>query len=368
MIKNAVGLILADDMEIHLGDLSRPRALGAMPFGGRYRLIDFMLSNFVNSGIYSIGVSTFMKYRSLMDHLGTGSAWDLDRMNQGLHLLPPNIGIESYNGTSDDIAGIYDFFRDYRQKYIIISSCKCIFNTTFAALIESHIENKADITVMYNRDGSKHGNPAIILDMDRKRRVTGVYRNPEKPVSNRNSLGTVIMDREQFLDILSTKISQGIKDVKLLTFLNMYNELKVVGHEYKGEVLRINSIQSYFNETMRVLNNAHKSNIFYGENPIYTKVKDEAPAYYSDNCVVDNSMISDGCTVRGTVKDSMLFRNVTISSQSKVQKCILFQDVFVSEGCHLENVIVDKKSVIRPGTKLIGNPNYPIVIGKDVIV
>lgn len=368
MLKDAIGLILADDLEIHLGDLSRHRALGAMPFGGRYRLIDFALSNFVNTGIYNVGVSTFTKYRSLMDHIGTGSPWDLDRVKQGLHILPPNIGVEAYSGNADDIAGIYDFYRDFKQKYIIICTCKCIYNVTFDALIEAHISSGADITAMYSRSGSKYGAPYIVMETDRRRRVKGVYRNPDQPVTDKVSMGAMVMERQAFIDILSRMISQGIRDTSLTYLLSLYNELKIYGFEYKGEVLWINSLKSYFSETMRALNEPCRSAIFYSENPIFTKVKDEAPTYYNDSCMVDNSMISDGCTIQGSVQDSMLFRGVTVAGQSKIKNCILFQDTFISEGCELEHVIVDKKSVIRPGTKLIGNPNYPIVIGKDVIV
>ena len=176
------------------------------------------------------------------------------------------------------------------------------------------------------------------------------------------------MHRELFVDLLSNMMSRGIQDASFLTFLRMFKTYDIRGYKFEGEALRINSIQSYFNETMRVLSDPVRSQIFYGEYPIYTKVKDEAPTYYNDSCVVDNSMISDGCVIQGTVQDSMLFRGVTVSGQSTVNNSILFQDTFVSEGCQLENVIVDKNSVIRPGTKLIGNPNYPIVIGKGVIV
>ncbi|MGI6545234.1 MAG: glucose-1-phosphate adenylyltransferase subunit GlgD [Fastidiosipilaceae bacterium] len=368
MLKNAIGLIIADDRRITIGDLSRHRALGAIPFGGRYRVIDFILSNYVNTGIYTIGVSTFMKYRSLMDHLGTGSAWDLDRKNQGLHILPPNIGVEAYNGSGDDIAGIWDFYRDFKQDYIIISSCHTIYNMTYEDLLQSHIDSKSDITVMYNNDGIDFGTPNTILDLDRRKRVKGVYQNPDKPISNRSSMDTIVMSRELFIDILGGMIAQGQRDFGIATLIYMFDDLKVSGFEYKGVALRINSLQSYFSETMRTLEDPVRKVLFYGSNPIFTKVKDEAPAYYNDSCIVDNSLISDGCTIMGLTKNSLLFRGVTLSGQSKLINCIVFQDSFISEGCELENVIIDKDAVIRPGTKLIGNANYPIVIGKGAIV
>jgi len=239
---------------------------------------------------------------------------------------------------------------------------------TYEDFIQTHIDSGADMTVLYNEDGDRCGNPTTFFDLDNNGKLIGVYSSPEKPPSDKTSMGTLIMHRELFVDLLSNMMSQGIQDASFLTFLRLFNSYDIRGYKFEGECLRINSIQSYFNETMRVLSDPTRSAIFYGENPIFTKVKDEAPTYYNDSCVVDNSIISDGCVIQGTVQDSMLFRGVTVSGQSKVNNCVLFQDTFISEGCQLENVIIDKNSVIRPGTKLIGNPNYPIVIGKGVIV
>ncbi len=368
MFKDVIGLIMADDVEVDLGEISRPRALGAMPFGGRYRIIDFVLSNFVNTHIYNVGVSTFVKYRSLMDHLGTGSPWDLDRMNEGLHILPPSIGIETSGGKGDDIGGIWDFYRDFPEKYIIIASCQCIYNTTYTDFIKTHIESGADITVMYNVEEREQHTPYVVLDLDKEQKVRGVFKNPTKRISDAISMNTIIMRRETYIDLLANMMSTGEKDATVLTFINFFKEMDVRGYCYTGEVLRINSLQSYFIETMRALSEPTRSCLFYAPNPIYTKVKDEAPTFYNDTCDVDNSMISDGCSIRGTVKDSMLFRGVTVGRQSTVLNSIIFQDTFISEGCHLENVIIDKDSIIRPGTRLIGNPNYPVVIGKGVIV
>ena len=290
MFKNTIGLIIADDRRITIGDLSRHRALGAIPFGGRYRVIDFLLSNYVNTGIYTIGVSTFMKYRSLMDHLGTGSPWDLDRKNQGLFILPPNIGVEAYSGSGDDIAGIWDFYRDFKQEYIIISSCQSIYNSTYTDLLAAHVDSKSDITVMYNNDGIKYGSPSIILDLDRRKRVKGIYIDPDKPVSTRSSLDTIVMSRELFIDILGDMISRGKRDFGIVALLNMYADLKISGFEYKVWPLRINSLQSYFNATMRAL-----------EDPVL-KCSSTAPIRFipklkmkhlppSDGCIVDDSWI-----------------------------------------------------------------------------
>ncbi|NJP40758.1 glucose-1-phosphate adenylyltransferase subunit GlgD [Oscillospiraceae bacterium HV4-5-C5C] len=368
MIRNTCGLILADDKRIHMGDLTRPRALSAVPFGGRYRIIDFALSNMVNSGILTIAVSTFNKYKSLMDHLGTGSAWDLDRKSQGLYILPPYISSESYTGRGDDLSGIISFFREIKQEYIIVSSASCILNTTYDELMAYHRDKNADISVMYNRDGYKAEAPVTILDMTRSGRVKGVYENPLNPVSNRNSLGVMLMRRELFVEILGEAMSRGTTEVNPEFYVKEFDRYAIYGYEYKGCALRINSTQAYFDATLRALSEPTRTDVFWQKQPVFTKVKDEAPAIYSEDCEVRDSMISDGCYIQGSVKHSMLFRNVSVGNKAKLTNCIIFQDTQIADGCELENVIIDKKCVIRPGIKLIGQAAYPVVIGKGAIV
>lgn len=368
MLRNTCGLILADDKRIQLGELSRPRALSAIPFGGRYRIIDFALSNMVNSGIRSVGVSTFEKYKSLMDHLGTGSAWDLDRKNNGLSLIPPYVSAEHYSDTSDDLTGILDFFRELNEKYIVVMGSNVILNTRFTAMAAAHEEKGADITVAYNRDGDKGGHPNYILDISRSERIKGVYHNPMNPVSNRSSLGILYMERQLFLDAISEVISKGQGQIGIDFFLKLFDRYKVFGYEMKETSLRINSTSSYFQETMRSIDEPVRSAIFWPENPVFTKVKDEAPAIYSEKSNVKGSIVSDGCLIEGEVLHSMLFRGVTVGERSKIKNCIIFQDSYIAEGCELENVIIDKDCIIRPGVKLIGQQAYPIVIGKGNVV
>lgn len=370
MFINAMGLILADNKKIHLGELSRPRALAAIPFGGRYRIIDFMLSNMVNSGITSIGVAAMNKYKSLMDHIGTGSSWDLDRKKQGLNLLPPYINSTNTdrNGEADDLAGLLNFFQAGKMKYVILANSNVIFNTTFNELVSHHEESAADMTVMFNRDGIRFGSPSVILDIDRRGLVRDVLTNPVKPSNTRCSMGVMILDRELLIDIVSEAIARGENDFSIERLLKNFEQFKIRGYEYKGVTLRVNSVPTYFNSTMRVLEDGVRKELFNENLPVYTKVKDEAPTLYEEGNNVSNSVISDGCHILGTVSNSMIFRGVTVSKHAIVKNSIIMQDVHVSEGVELENVIIDKNCVIRPGIKLLGQADYPVVIGKGAIV
>lgn len=370
MFINAMGLILADHKRITLGELNRPRALAATPIGGRYRIIDFLLSNMVNSGMTSIGVIALSKYKSLMDHLGTGSSWDLDRKKQGLSILPPYINSINVDKGSeiDDLTGLLDFFQSNNHKYVIVSDSNVIFNSTFNDLVSRHEESGADMTIMYNRDGVKYGSPSITLDLDRRGFLRDMMLNPAKPNTTRCSMGVVVLDRQLLIDLVGESIARGEHDFSLEYLLKKYDQYKIKGYEYKGLCLRINSVSTYFTSAMRLLEDSVRKEMFWSGLPVYTKVKDEAPTLYNENNQVSNSLISDGCSIMGTVEDSILFRGVTISQHAVIRNCIIMQDVHVSEAVELENVIIDKNCVIRPGIKLLGQPDYPVVIGKGAIV
>jgi glucose-1-phosphate adenylyltransferase len=367
---NAMGLILADHRRIQLGDLSRPRALAAVPFGGRYRIIDFMLSNMVNSGIVCIGVIALHKYKSLMDHLGTGSSWDLDRKKQGLFLLPPYINSTNAgkSGEIDDLTGLLDFFRANRHKYVIIANSNIIFNATLGDLVSQHEESGADMSVLYNRDGTRFGSPSLILNLDRRGQINDLMTDPPKPASTRCSIGVLVIDRELLIDLVNEDIARGERDFSIENLLTRYTRYRIRGIEYKGMLLRINSIQTYFASTMQLLDEKTRQALFWSGLPVYTKVKDEAPSLYGAGNQVSNSTISDGCLINGTLADSMLFRGVTVASHAVVRNCIIMQDSYISEGVELDHVIVDKNCMIRPGIKLVGLKDYPVVIGKGAVV
>ena len=255
MFYNAMGLILADNKKISLGELSGPRALSAMPFAGRYRIIDFMISNMVNSGIKNVGILTYNKYKSLMDHLGTGSAWSLDRKNDGLHILPPYVNSEATNNNGDEeLAGVLDFLRTSRATYVIVANSNVVLNTTFDDMIASHEKSGADLTVMYNRDGTKYGSPSYILDVDNDGFVKDMLFNPQKAASNKSSLGIICLRRDMLVDIISKQMSHGIMHFGVHSIVKMFDEIKVHAYEYNGTALRINSVQTYFNASMSLLN------------------------------------------------------------------------------------------------------------------
>ena len=369
MLSNAMGLILADNSRVHLGELSQPRALAAVPFAGRYRIIDFMLSNMVNSGIKRVGVVALTKYKSLMDHLGTGASWDLDRMQQGLSILPPYINSVAQGPESNDLTGLLDFMAGSRHKYVVIADSNVVMNTTLDDFLAKHEESGADLTIMYNRDSNKFGSPAVMIDLDRRGVMRDLMIDPNKPKTTRCSLGIAVIARDRLMDLISEAIARGQRDFSIEKLLAMYeDQLQVRGYEHKGLALRINSVATYFTSSMRLLEDDVMRELFWDNDPVYTKVKNEAPALYEEGNVVVNSLLSDGCHIYGEVVNSILFRDVVVAKHARVENCVLMQGVQISEGVEIKNAIIDKDTVLRTGVRLQGLPDYPAVIGKGVVV
>lgn len=367
MLSNSMGLILADHGRVHLGDLTRLRALAAVPIFGRYRIIDFTLSNMVNSGITNVGVAAMTKYKSLLDHIGTGASWDLDRMNQGLHILPPYINSSFFDRESGDLTGLYEFVIRGKQEYVVICDSNFLIKTDFSGIVSKHVEAKADMTILYNQDGDRYGSPTFSLNLER-----GVLKDflvdSLDSGTQKSAIGVLVISRDLLLHILSQSMSRGQAEFSIELLLKMYKQYKICGCEYKGNCLRINSISTYYKSSMALLDPQVRKSFFDLEAPIYTKVKNEAPAYYESGSYVSNAIVSDGCTIYGSVSDSILFRGVRVEKHTNLQNCIIFQDAIIGEGADLHHVILDKNTVVRPGVKLQGQPDYPVVIGKGAIV
>ena len=202
---------------------------------------------------------------------------------------------------------------------------------------------------------------------DEENTLTDLLFDAENPPNN-NSLGVCVMSRTLLVDILAQSIARGDTAFSVEFLLNQYKELKIKGFKCTNIVLRINSLATYFSSSMRLLDYDVRKCLFRSENKIYTKVKNEAPAKYFVGNSVSNSLISDGCDISGTVKDSIIFRGVNVGKHCKIQNCIIMQDTQIMDGAELSNVIIDKDTVIRAFVRLQGTAEHPVVIGKGVIV
>ncbi|WP_026693566.1 sugar phosphate nucleotidyltransferase [Peribacillus kribbensis] len=335
MNKNILGVIDATTYLDPLKELTEQRVLAALPFGGRYRLIDFVLSSMVNSGITSVGVFPKYHYRSLMDHLESGKNWDLNRKRDGLFFFPaPNLDIPfQHIGSFQCFSYHLDYFRRSSQDYAVVSNCYTILNIDFCEILDKHIENGCDITQVVHK-----GKP----------------------------LEVYLLKRELLIDLI---VQRDITGYQCLydALEDPHIPYQVCNYEYEDYCVMIDSIQSYYETNLELLNPFNWKKLFKESQPIFTKVKDEPPTKYTRNSLVKNSMVANGCIINGHVENSIISRAVKIGKGSVVKNCVIMQKSNIGENCVLESVILDKDVRIEDGVELRGTADHPIVIKKGTV-
>lgn len=378
MKNDMLGLIFAENPEMSMGELTNHRTPAAIPFGGRYRIIDFMLSNMVNSSVINVGITTPINHQSLSDHLETGKAWDLDRKNDGLFILPPrevhDVSDEKRGGV-DIIHSIKNYLVRSRQEYAVVADCNTICNISFDGALRSHIENENDITLICCDAGKLSGRElkkSILLDIADDGGINDieVYPSKQKDKMKHSYMHMFIIKKELLIDLVDDAVAHGKHYISKDIFLPNIKKLKFGAYEFSGCKLKIDDIKSFFNANLQLLNKSVRDELFGHKSgmPIYTKVKDTVPTRYTAGAQVLNSMIADGCMIEGTVKNCILFRGVHIAKGASVENCIIMQNSKVGENCMMSNVIFDKEVVLRGGKKLIGQETYPMIIGKRTVV
>jgi glucose-1-phosphate adenylyltransferase len=375
MARDAFGLIYAGEQNINLRELVYSRSVGALPIGGRYRAIDFTLSSMVNSGVRNVGVIAQKNYHSMMDHLGSGKEWDLSRKNDGLFILPPfytsdNNG--SYRGMVDAIKGVMSYIRRSTQKYCILSGSYTIFNMVFDEALDFHVQNNADVTLLYsvepNRFFAGERFKDVRLHLDENGKITDMELNSEMSSSKNVGMDIYIIRKDLLEYLVEDCVSRGKYLFITDLLMNNLSRLNYYGFKHAGYVGRLHSVASYYKLNMDMLRPEVQKDLFYSGNNIYTKIKDEAPAKYMHDSKIQNSLVANGCIIEGSVENSVLFRSVYIAKGAKIKNCIIMQDSEISQDVELENVIIDKLVQIRPGRRLIGDVEFPVIIRKGAIL
>lgn len=363
-----MGIILTS--EDRIPPITDIRANSALPIAGRYRIIDFVLSNMANAGITNIGVATETNYSSLMDHIKSGKPWDLDRKNWGLNVLPPNLEKMTYGtikGNIDMLAGISDFIHRSGQTYVILSLGNSIYNIDFAEAVENHVQNQADITVLYHdMKGAEETELSrfTLLELGEDNRVTDMEVQPYYPKSTAASMDVYILEKALLESIVDECSARGDRDFVKDALIKKMGGMRIFALEHKGYTDKIDSLKSYYKNSMGFLDADMRNELFNPERPIYTKTKDQSPTKYGAEAEVENSFISDGCTIEGTVINCILSRGVKIAKGAVVKNSIIMQDSVIEEGVDLDHVVFDKEVYITKGRKLIGQDSYPLAISK----
>ena len=367
---NVVGIIFSNMHDDTMQQVTSIRTFGSVPFGCRYRTIDFPLSNMVNSGVNKVGVITKSNYQSLMDHLGSGKAWDLSRKREGLFILPPfGNGNQMYSNRIEALDGISSFLRNCREEYVILADCDMICNLDFKKVLDAHLDTNADITIVYKcgEMPSDLGEP-VVLELNGQDKVTDIVVGTQSGQKVSWSMGIYVMKKAFLQKTIAKAVSRNrsnfVRDILQRGVL----EDKIYGYRFEGYVGALDSMQSYFKVNMDLMNMDVLRDLFNPMRPIYTKERDEMPTRYGLGSVVTNSLIADGCVIEGEVENCVLFRGVHVGKGSKLSNCIIMQDTVIGDNTVLTYLISDKDVTFSDGKSMIGTETYPIYVSKDSVV
>ena len=376
---SVAGIIFSNVHDANIPELTRNRTLASVPYGCRYRLIDFALSNMVNSGINNISVITHYNYQSLMDHIGAGKDWDLARRSGGIKILPPFITSFAnnvnnlYNSRLEALKSVNYSVSKITDDYVVLSDCDVICNVDLNDMIKNHIENKADITmavkrVYLDKVAAKRN---VLVDSDESGRITDVKVYPTSFEGYSDvELNIMVMSREYLQDVVLDSIAHNYTSLnKDIILKNITRKIFRV-YRYDGYFASISSPEDYYRSNMDLLKDKNVRKQLFGEKnrPVLTKVRNSAPTYYSPDSKVKNSMIADGCQIFGEVENCILFRGVKIGKGTVVKNSILFQDTFTGENVRLNCVIADKNVVIRDNKVLSGDETLPFYLSKGKMI
>ena len=375
-MKNVMGIIYTNKDDLSLRELTNQRSVAALPLAGRYRVVDFILSSMVNSGVRNVGVIMQRNYRSLMDHLGSGKEWDLHTRNNGLFLLPPFVTQENggeYLGVLDALRANFDYLRRSKQRLALLTNSNMVFNMNFEPMIRQHEQTDADITLLYTKvrrdmelsSASKHTH--AFLNVGKDGRISDMEVNPNAANYDTMYMNVLLIKRTLLMHLVDGAAAHGEHDInrELIQPAIKSGSLKVYGYEFEGYYRRIETIKSYFRCNMDLLDYNVRQELFK-KSPVYTKTRDDVPAVYREGNNVKNSLVADGCVIEGSVENCVLFRGVHIGRNASVKNAIIMQDSEIEDSVELENVILDKNVTVRAHGRLIGQVQYPIVIGKNV--
>jgi glucose-1-phosphate adenylyltransferase len=365
--KNIMGLIFANTNDEKLTELTSFRTMGSVPFGCRYRMIDFALSSMVNAGIFTVGVVTKKNYQSLMDHLENGKSWDLARKRGGLRILPPysysSNGI--YKDKIDAMYGNISYLEHSTKDYVLIADSDVVANINVDKMIEKHVKTNADITVAYKSGIAG----STFCDIDEDDRITRFTFETDQPQTSRNVyVHMMLMRRDLLISLIKNAYRHNYTNFELDVLQREVSNYKMCGFDIGGHATIVDSIQSYFNSNMMLLDSQIRNELFEPDRPIFTKLRDDMPTRYGYNAKITDSLIADGCVIDGEVKNSIIFRGVHIEKGCKIENCILMQSAHIGKNCTLSYVVTDKNVSVKEGRTLMGYKTFPLVVGKGLSV
>lgn len=372
-MNDVMSVINLSDPEEHIKELTGSRALASLPILGRYRVIDFMLSNLTNSGVKNVSIYTYGKTRSLTQHLGSGKHWGLDRKRDGLYLFHPDRVFEDNmprKGDLENFINHIDYLKYSSQKYVILSRSYMICNIDFRPIVEEHKKSGADLTVVYksleNHVGRFMG--CDTLKLDENQNVLNMGKSMGKERYYNISLEMYVMERTKLVELIEKSIQVGDANFLKEAIFNRMEGMKVKGYPFKGYLSCVNSVDNYYNTHQDLLSVTNAKDLFNENGNIYTKVMDAPSTKYSETSCVNNSLIANGCIIEGTVENSILFRDVHIKRGAIIRNSIILPNVEVGDATSLNYSIIDKNVKITERKMLFGDASSLFVIKKNSVL
>jgi glucose-1-phosphate adenylyltransferase len=366
-LKQVVGIINLQEGNNLIKELAATRAVEALPFAGRYRLVDFAISNMVNSGISAVGLLLPDFSRAVLDHIRSGKDWDLARRRDGLTYLPAALpDNDSRKGDLKDIYANLDFAELSGKQYVLLTNASYIYNIDFENVVEFHKKSSADITMVYTKARADRDGKSVVIETSTNGIVTDLAEVPAIKEGQKDVMGAYLLPVPTFAYLVRSTYERGGQDFLLDALIRHAHEFKISAYKHEGYVAHINSTMKYYEANRDCLKPEVWEELFMNnERPIFTKVKDEVPVQYKETANVKNSLIANGCEIRGTVENSIIFRGVTVGKGAVVKDSILMQRCDVQDEARVEAVICDKNVVITKKRWLKGSENYPYIVTKN---
>ena len=363
---NVTGIIFANDA--NMGELSHRRTMGSIPFGGRYRQIDFHLSNMAAAGIRHVGIVSRQNYQSLINHIGSGEEWGLELEEGGLEFLTP-FAMSTSHSYRGKLEGLYNAmtFLNFGpdDEYVVMADSAILCNLDLHSVLNAHEKSGKDITVVTKAgiaDGKKQLDLAISLNESGQ--IADMAVDYAAPANYLASMDLFVLSKCLLRKLLRECIARNLYHMDRDLVLGSWQrgEISVNVYQFPGLALFNESVEEYFRNSMAMLDSRTRHDLFYYNHPVFTRVRDRVPSYYGEGSSVDNCLVADGCVLEGSVQNSVLFRQVTIKPNARIENCLIMNDTVVGESCELKYVILDKDVELQPGTQLIGTPTQPIII------
>ena len=362
---NAMGLIFTNDAS--LGELTNKRTMASLPFGGRYRQVDFALSNLSCAGIKHIGIISRHSYQSLMNHVGDGEEWGLELEEGGLEFLTPfaHSTVGTYRGKLESIHNAMDFLEvGDDEEYVVMIDSAVLSNIDINKVVEAHIASGKDVTVVTKKgicNGQKKIDLAVAVENGEVTEMMVDYNADEKYVA---SMDIFVIGKKLLMQSVNILVARDKfhMDRDLVMGGWRRGQISVNVYEHEGVALFNESVEEYFNNSLSLIKKDVRADLFGAAHPVYTKVRDRVPTYYGENSEVEDCLVADGCMLDGEVENSILFRQVTVEKDAEIEDCIIMNDTVIGEGAKLKYVILDKNVTVSAGTKLYGTKKAPVYI------